>query len=333
MLRNLSCITLLSLSTACVAGYQDPGPTRTRPDAGTNTSTTTLPPGTGVVECNPVQNAGCSATNGEACVYAPADDSATCLELEERLEHEALCSPITTSCDRGLTCTALPQDHETTCYKVCDAETGTGCETISGMSPNYLCMNLIGRSFGVCVGVGVSCDPNEDACGPEDVCSLRSGEPVCLPVGSALPGESCEDTQCARGGICVKLTDRDEKECFLACDPAEGACAQGQVCTGVDGQNFGLCQTTTPACTPLDQSACPGQNCSLVGTNPSCVDAGSAAIGQPCDVDPCARGGVCARMLGEDSPKCYEPCDIDFPTCSNIGTGCSDIGLSFGVCI
>ena len=296
------------------------------------------------IECNPVQNAGCDAAADEACVYDPALDNATCENLSSRLEHESPCSPLANVCDRNLTCTALPQDHETTCYRVCDPDTGGGCENLPGRSPNYLCMRLFDRSYGVCVGSGIRCDPNEDPCGANEVCSLRGGEAVCLAAGAAKIGESCATEQCEKGALCTKLADVEEARCYLPCDVEDGVCPNpDEVCTGLDDQRFGICQTTRAACSPLAgaETACPdGQICSLDRTNPVCMAPGSVAVGGDCGPDaacaapgPGFNGAVCARLLGEDSAKCYESCDLSFPTCSNPGTGCSDIGLGFGVCI
>lgn len=342
MQRHLPTLALALLATACVETYES-RPDAGTPDAGTVTSTIPMGPLEGRIECNPVQNAGCPA-QGEACVYDPAKDNAVCGALTLRLQHEEPCSPLDNVCDRNMTCTALPQDHETTCYRVCDPQNGTGCENLPGESPNYLCMPLMGRTYGVCVGTGVRCDPNEDPCGDEEVCSMRGGEAVCLPEGAAQIGESCELEQCSKGNICMKLSDIDRPTCFLPCDTEEGICPNpNEVCTGIDGQRFGICQPTAPSCSPLvgAEDRCPdGQICSLARTDPTCMAPGPAAVGEACGPEvscqaaaPSLNGSVCARLLGEDSAKCYESCDLSAPLCSNPGTGCSDIGLGFGICI
>lgn len=342
-MKRIVTVTPLLLAAACVAPYQE-RPDTPDPDAGTSTSTVPAGPVTGNIECNPVQNVGCDTTRGEACVYDPAKDEALCGPLGLRLDHEEPCSPLENVCDRNLTCTALPQDHETSCYRVCDPQTGLGCENLPGASPNYLCMPLMGRTFGVCVGTGVRCDPNEDPCAESEVCSIRGGEAVCLPAGAAQLGESCEVEQCAKGGVCMKLNDVDEALCYLPCDTEEGICPNpDEVCTGIDDQRFGICQKTQASCSPLAgaQDACPsGEICSLDRTDPVCVRPGAVLVGEPCDAEtqcaapgPGGNGAVCARLLGEDSAVCYESCDLSFPACSNPGTGCSDIGLGFGICI
>ena len=340
---QLTLLAALAVNTACVKGYQ--APDAGTPDGGTVTSTIGTGPLEHRIECSPVQNAGCDFTRGESCVYDTNKDNALCGQLTARLAHEQPCSPLDNVCDRNLTCTALPQDHESTCHRVCDPDTGAGCENLPGTSPNYMCMRLTDRSFGVCVGTGIRCDPNEDPCADTEVCSLRGGQAVCLPAGAAKLGESCLVEQCAKGGLCIKLTDRPEPTCFLPCDTQDAICPNpDEVCTGVDDQRFGICQKTTPQCSPLAgaANACPaGQSCSLDRTDPVCMPPGPVAVGQDCAADnacagsgPGANGAVCARLLGEPSAKCYESCDLSFPACSNPGTGCSDIGLSgFGICI
>lgn len=330
-------------SLACVAPYQGSADAGT-PDSGTITSTIGSGPVEGRLECNPVQNAGCDATANEACVYDPAKDNALCAPLTTRLAHEEPCSPLQNACDRNMTCTALPRDHESQCYHVCDPQNGTGCENLPGTSPNYICTRLVDRTFGLCVGTGVSCDPNEDPCGAMEVCSLSGGQTVCLPAGAAKIGESCAVEQCVKGTVCAKLADLPEPRCFLPCETDEGICSDpDDVCTGIDDQRFGLCQKTLPTCSPLAgaENKCPdGQICSLERTHPTCVAPGPAQVGESCAADrscvgpgPGANGAVCARLLGEDSAQCYESCDLSFPACTNPGTGCSDIGLAFGICI
>jgi hypothetical protein len=219
-----------------------------------------------------VQNAGCDFTRGESCVYDTAKDNALCGQLTARLAHEEPCSPLDNVCDRNLTCTALPQEHESSCHRVCDPDTGAGCENLPGTSPNYMCMRLVDRGYGVCVGTGIRCDPNEDPCADTEVCSLRGGEPVCLPAGAAKLGESCLVEQCAKGGLCIKLKDLPEPRCSLPCDTDDAICPNpDEVCTGVDEQRFGICQKSTPQCSPLAvaDNRCPdGQICSLERADP-----------------------------------------------------------------
>lgn len=335
-------LLIATVNVACIKGYQ---PLDQTPDGGTVTSTIGTGPLEHRLECNPVQNAGCDSTRGESCVYDVAKDNALCGQLTARLAHEEPCSPLDNVCDRNLTCTALPQDHESFCHRVCDADTGAGCENLPGTAPNYTCMRLVDRAYGVCVGSGVECDPNEDPCAETEVCSLLSGRTVCLPAGAAKLGESCLTEQCEKGGICVKLTDLPEPTCFLPCETQDAICPNpDEVCTGIDDQLFGICQKMEAACSPLAvaDNRCPaGQICSLDRTDTVCASAGSVAVGGDCGPDAaCAapgvdgNGAVCARLVGEPSAKCYESCDLSFPACSNPGTGCSDIGLAgFGICI
>jgi len=340
---QLSVASLLLLATACVQPYQGSSDAGS-PDSGTVTSTVPAGPLERRLECNPVQNAGCDAASGEACIYDPAKDNALCGALSTRLAHEEPCSPLQNACDRNMTCTALPRDHESQCYHVCDPQNGTGCENLPGTSPNYICTRLTDRTFGVCVGTGVACDPNEDPCAESEVCTLLGGQTVCLPAGAAQIGESCLTEQCVKGTLCAKLADQAEPQCFLPCDTEEAICSNpDEVCTGIDDQRFGICQKTTAACSPIAgaDNACPaGQICSLQRTDPVCMAPGNVAIGEACDADqacvgpaPGDNGAVCARLLGEDSAQCYESCDLSFPACTNPGTGCSDIGLGFGICI
>lgn len=287
-----------------------------------------MPP---VFECEPFDDAGC--TDQQSCVWETKDNSTTCERLEIRLGVEESCSPGLAECDHGLTCAALPKDDGASCYRVCDPAAEDTCTGLPGSSPNYACMELRGLSYGVCVGAGIQCDPNQDPCGDDEGCSLRGGEAVCIPAGTTPLGGDCSYEPCVKGALCANLDDRPWPTCMPPCDTAIGTCSESdQVCTGLEGFNFGVCQTTAATCNPLVDDCGSDRTCSLDGPNVKCVPTGGTALGGDCSTDPCAEGGVCVKLV-DRPPTCLEPCDLGFPECGTPGFECSSIGLDFGVCI
>ncbi len=287
-----------------------------------------MPP---VFECEPLDNAGC--VDQQSCVWEPKDNSAVCRSLEINLQIEEPCNPGSFECGDGLTCAALPKDDGASCYRVCDPEQEDACAGLPGSSPNYMCMGLRGYDYGVCVGAGIQCDPNQDPCGDDEACSIRAGEAVCIPSGSTGVGGDCSYELCEKGLVCANLADRPWPTCLAPCDVAIGTCAEsGDVCTGLEGFNFGVCQASMASCNPLVDDCGSDRTCSIDGTDVRCVTTGPTAIGGDCTNDPCAEGGVCVKIV-DRTPTCMEPCDLTFPECSTAGFECSSIGLGFGVCL
>lgn len=321
-------LLLLSLSVACVDAKPTLGPAIQQP-------TTTEPgePGSvtppAEIECDPVANIGCEGAR--SCTYTPELNKASCAVLSAELEVEEPCNPGLFECGASLACTALPKDEESTCYAVCDPATRVGCENVPGGSPTYTCMQLDGLAYGVCVGSGIECNPNADPCDDDETCSLLGGRAVCVPSGEAVLGGDCSRERCAKGAVCVNMAGDRYPRCYAPCDTSAGFCGAEEVCTGLVGQAFGVCQASVTRCDPLVNECPEGLTCSMDGTHVSCREIGPVQIGDDCSVEGCARGGVCAKMLGE-SPRCFEACDLDLPTCGDPSLECSSVGLSFGLC-
>ncbi len=284
-----------------------------------------------IFECEPLDDSGC--VDQQSCVWDTKDNSAVCRTLEINLGIEEACSPGSFECSNGMTCAALPKDEGASCYRVCDPTDEAACAGLPGSSPNYMCMGLRGYDYGVCVGAGVQCDPNQDPCGDDEACSIRGGQPVCIPAGETEVGGDCSYELCAKGLVCANLADRPFPTCLSPCDTAIGTCAEdNEVCTGLEGFNFGVCQISMASCNPLVDDCGSDRTCSISGTNVRCVATGPVAIGGDCTNDTCAEGGVCVKIV-DRVPTCMEPCDLTFPECTTAGFECSSIGLDFGVCL
>lgn len=322
--------TLLLMGTACVPGTTPPR--ATPPDAGAGVADAG-PVGPTGPSCDPVAGTGCEVEAGTTCVWDPDTDRAACQVLTSHLLHRDPCYPDEPSCGAGLTCTALRNDETTTCYQVCDPESGQGCEALGSGLQHFVCSALEGLSQGVCLVAGSTCDPLLDSCGAGEVCGFRGGQTTCLAAGEVPLGGDCSVNGCAPGGLCLKLTDRARAECFAPCDPGQPRCPGGDaVCSAIDGHPFGVCQKSEQACTPMADSCVGGTICGVVGAGTSCVAPGPKAIGEACDHAACAQGGVCLRLGDEPTPLCRQPCDLGLPRCSGATSECYDVGLTFGVC-
>jgi hypothetical protein len=286
-----------------------------------------------MLECGPLDNSGCDGNT--SCVWDTKDNSSMCQALDVRLGIEESCSAGLFECDHGLTCAALPKDEGASCYRVCDPEATEldTCAGLPGSSPNYMCMPLRGLAYGVCVGAGIQCDPNQDPCGDDEACSIRGGEAVCIPAGATPLLGDCSYEPCVKGSVCVNFQDRPFPTCMRPCDTAIGTCVEDdEVYTGLEGFNFGVCQQSTATCNPLTDDCGSDKTCSMERTDVKCVDTGPTQLGGDCSADPCAEGGVCVKIL-DQPPTCLEPCDLAFPECGTAGFECSAIGLDFGVCL
>jgi hypothetical protein len=285
-----------------------------------------------ILECDALAPASC----GEgSCVFTVEENRAACHVLEAQVGHADPCNPGLFECAAGLTCTALPRDDESTCHAVCDPSASGGCEGLTGEHPNYVCVGLEGLAYGVCTGVGIDCNPNADPCDDDEACSIVGGRAVCTAAGESKVGEDCTIEPCERGTVCVNMTGETYPKCYRPCEASAGICGtSAEVCTALEGQAFGICQAFDARCSPIAAaSGCPdGETCSMSGLSVECRPVGATPIGGDCSAEPCGAGAVCARLAG-DVPRCFEPCDLDLPTCSDPIMECSSIGLGFGLCV
>ncbi|MBK8012596.1 MAG: hypothetical protein IPK13_14695 [Deltaproteobacteria bacterium] len=288
-----------------------------------------------VSDCDPVNDTGCQ--DGERCVWSVTDDSTTC-HVRPPLETEPgdPCSVDEISCGEGQVCTALGAEEGTRCYALCDAASDFTCPTHPNISQAYVCMPLVDLSYGLCVLTGSQCDVlNPSTCDSDETCSVFGGVTSCVPAGDLSAGEDCSTASCASGLSCIKLSDRPTPVCLSPCDANTRECPNAEdVCVGLEGFSFGLCQSIVPECSPLlaPDTCGPTRACGMRGRFVSCLEPGLAPIGADCTSENCAAGGLCVRFLGERNAACREPCDLQEALCQDPSEACQDIGLDFGVC-
>jgi hypothetical protein len=130
----------------------------------------------------------------------------------------------------------------------------------------------------MCVGGGVTCDPDDPNCAPDDTCDPTTGEchEECFGRCVPRPEPGCQsDADCPQGYVCLM-------ECSApGCDPASGACPDE-------------CDPTTGEC----PSFCEGR----------CVP---EAIGCQSDTD-CPEGFVCEMSCWDcdpNFPDCIGGCE------------------------
>jgi hypothetical protein len=313
-------------------------------DAGVKDSGTTAPMDSGVMDaetpdagptaCNPFDGSGCTGDN--VCVWVVNTDQAQCRSVGAAPKtHEQVCSTALLDCAAGYSCLSLEGDADPICRKVCDTAGGANnCSAVTGASMSYSCTGLQGKTYGVCVGSGASgtdCVPFDDMCPAAETCTYSGQSTTCQPSGTAARGASCMASNCVKGSICLDVGDG--ATCFEPCDPmAQNACATaGDLCLGLNGVDFGICQTPMAGCDPLNDMCAAGQVCTFDAPDLTCAPEGTTPIGGNCANQACARGGLCIFLQGQANPICYEPCDPQMPMCS--AGQCGDIGLAFGLCV
>lgn len=222
------------------AGPVDAGPVDTgvEVDAG--------PPDTGVQgPCNPVDGTGCIETD-KFCVLQTSTDEGQCRELINPVGHEEVCSQQLQNCEAGFACLLLQGEDDPTCRKVCRVIGGEGCDGLSGSAAAYDCsLRLQGvRDYGFCAPAAEACDPLNNQCPMAENCGFidQEGNTGCIPAGPRQLGQTCNMDACARGGICVTLTNvSDTPTCYEPCDLSNPTCMQANYVCGDIGAPFGLC--------------------------------------------------------------------------------------------
>lgn len=205
-------------------------------------------------------------------------------------------------------------------------------------------------SLGVCDPViGGGC-PVGEACGwtvdpDQGQCRCSSG--------AATLGASCTYRQisCGPGLTCLPLVAGAGAECWQVCDQrASEPCARLNVAdpgtayecfpVGLEestavSQRYGVCFPLGTRCDPLDDRCPAAEVCTLYGTVPACGPRGTRGIGEGCEDEGCARGGLCVTLQDQNGMpyprQCYQTCELARPNCT-LGT-CADVGLAFGLCL
>lgn len=138
----------------------------------------------------------------------------------------------------------------------------------------------------------------EEKCGfVLDDTATGAGHIDCVPDGTLLPGEACDEPEiagesddCARGGSCYG------GRCREICTTVNDQCFDG-VCTRLtdDNGNPRPPEICLPACDPLLQDcAREDDGCYFAGASPACVAAGDAQLGDSCaSANECVEGLVC----------------------------------------
>jgi hypothetical protein len=184
------------------------------------------------------------------------------------------------------------------------------------------------------------------------VWSWEDDEGSCRCLGEApkLAGEACSEElqDCAAGLSCIGVTgapichpvctQANPAECEAYNTPTEiFACFALQRANGSTTVRYGLCISAGQSCDPLDDQCPATDTCVLVSTSASvCRPSGTVPIGGDCELEECAKGGVCVPLVDQNGnplgTTCYEPCDLAAPMC--LAGACTDVGIEgFGLCI
>lgn len=207
------------------------------PDAGFSVSDL------GMLACNPIDGSGCVSRE----LICTLHQGPRCVSMSgPALGFREACG--LGECDRGLACLrAAMTSTQAQCEKLCDLETGAGCESIPG---DFECLfGIQGTPFGACRELPAECNPyTQTPCDTVDSCQpflRRTGERDlrCQPSGDAVAGELCGTFvgTCARGLVCVANPDGRDARCRQYCE-LNADCPMPLQCAGrVEEPAFTFC--------------------------------------------------------------------------------------------
>jgi hypothetical protein len=278
---------------------------------------------------------GCGA---DVCTLVATSSVAECLPPPANPKgFEQGCDQSAHDCHAGQSCVLISgESPPPRCRKICRPGMDGDCAGLVGTgTQGYACLLLIGGRYGMCIPKPRACEPFADTCPSGQVCTLFPvGETGCEPAGTAGLGQSCAQTACARGGVCVDLGAGPH--CAIPCDPANPSCAGNSVCTGLISNvtnqplSFGYCQSFAP-CDPINDTCHAGDTCGLLAPGVTgCVPSSTATAGHACLGSPpsCARGDLCVDF--GSGPSCYVLCNQARPCVS--GSCFNLTRVTFGVC-
>lgn len=244
------------LAVLLMAGCVEPASPGPTPDAGViDEACVALPvvdSGVLLTACDPATGSRCDVSRHQACVWDVASDEGACMCASVRVPVGAICDLARQDCVAGAACLFFAGDAAPRCRAVCEQDEGAGCEAEQAAAPEraFACAPVRRGPeltptvrYGVCVDVGLACDPLQDTCPVDQACGLFGRITACGARGAAAPGERCVNTDCDRGALCVTLADRSGNQipatCYQPCVVSNPACTSGQ-CADV-GLDFGLC--------------------------------------------------------------------------------------------
>lgn len=139
------------------------------------------------------------------------------------------------TCKQGFFCSGVGRPKGTTSPRLCR----TYCNKTSDCGTDEFCAELPPGGF--CVP---QCHPYADECMAGEGCTPiddtdASATPACLPVGTRLEGEVCNETNpCAKDLVCVG--SMPNYKCVAYCDAAH-PCTAPKVCKYLQGANYTVC--------------------------------------------------------------------------------------------
>ncbi len=275
--------------------------------------------------CDPATGCGHKLATG------PCDDGDACTSNDKCLLGE--CAGTPTDCDDGNPCTDDLCQEGAGCVHTANA---SACDDGNACTKGDHC------SAGSCVsGELVNCDDDNvcttDTCAPATGCTYTFNKAPCTDDNVCTLKDQCSLGECVGSGTlaCADLNPCTDDGCNpeVGCEfvPNQGACDDGNACTGADFCNAGSCKPgdavdcndsnpcTDDACDP--QAGCihsantlpcdDGNACTLDDT---C--AGEACVGGPA-LD-CSDGNVCTNDGCNPASGCFytfnqDPCDDDDP--------------------
>ncbi len=200
--------------------------------------------------CNPVDGTRCEVSTGTRCVLEPQLDEGRCVCLEGSKGFRESCADGEPECQPGFACFGLVGQGGPTCQKICDFESGRGCEEVdeTGIEA-YECGGLddgtgMAATHGICFFVGEACDLLINDCPPSQTCTVTGLQSACVDVGNQAEGEDCSlDARCQRDLVCWRGRLDLRPNCKPVCDPdlPEDPCGIGRRCRPFQDLSGGIC--------------------------------------------------------------------------------------------
>jgi hypothetical protein len=224
-------------------------------------------------------------------------------------------------------------------------DAGSGNPDAMGGNPDAMGGNPDATAAGCNPVDGTGCmAPNQCIAAPSGnmvtpACRQEANPTIAFEQNCSVPTANCQ-----HGYACLQFQgEMGMPSCRKVCrNGNDGDCA-GLVGTSTSyacllpfSQDYGLCMARPHSCVPYNDNCPAMQYCqSLTQSTTGCIPEGTANVGDACGASSaCKKGGICIRLQGDATSKCYKPCDPNGANTCGMNSACAGFqGISWGACV